>query len=59
MKQIHIRLTILVASSLSPMQQELFAAETIDVGARRELFVDDYLIDRLAGGGTCGAKNGM
>ncbi len=25
------------------------AAETIDIGARRELFVDDYLIDRLSG----------
>jgi len=27
----------------------LFAAEPIDVGSRRELFVDDYLIDKLDG----------
>ena len=49
MKQFLIRLTILVSSLLSPMLDEFLAAEPIDIGARRELFVDDYLIDRLVG----------
>jgi len=39
---------MLMLSALVPVTA-LFAAEPIDVGSRRELFVDDYLIDKLAG----------
>jgi len=49
MKQLLTRLTILVAGLLSPMLDELTAAEPIDIGGRLELFVDDYLIDRFGG----------
>ena len=44
-----LTLLILTASSLCPMLDELTAAESIDIGARRELLVDDYLIDRFVG----------
>ncbi len=40
-----VALTVLTVASLEAIQ----AAETVDVGSRRELFVDDYLIDRLEG----------
>jgi hypothetical protein len=49
MKQCLTLLTILVGSSLTPMLDELTAAEPIEIGARLELFVDDYLIDRFVG----------
>ena len=49
MKQCLTLVMTLVASSLTPMLDELTAAEPIDIGGRLELFVDDYLIDRFVG----------
>jgi len=50
MKQLHIHLTILIAGLLSSMLQELFAVEPIDIGSRLELFVDDFVIERMSDG---------
>ncbi len=49
MRQFVICLTILVTSSLSSTLNELVAAESIDIGTRCELFVDEYLIERMTG----------
>jgi hypothetical protein len=49
MKQVLIRLTILAACMLSPMLDELYAAEPIDVGSRKQLFIDDRFIESSAG----------
>ena len=43
MTRILIALSLLLVSAMSP------AAEPLDIGSRRELFVDDWLIDRFEG----------
>ena len=49
MKQLLICLTMLASCWLCTLAEELPAAEPIDIGSRRELFVDDYLVDRFVG----------
>ena len=50
MKPLAICLTILAAQALNSTRSALSAAEPIDVGDRRELFVDEHLIERMTGG---------
>ena len=44
-----VYLTVLAIGCLSANSRQSDATEPITIGSRRELFVDDYLIDRLAG----------
>ena len=48
MKQILFALTVLLLAPLAA----LHAANPIDIGSRRELMVDDYLVDALRGAAT-------
>lgn len=50
MKPLAICLTILAADGLNSACCELNAAEPFDIGTRRELFVDEHLIERMTGG---------
>jgi hypothetical protein len=46
----HICLAVVVAIAVPQLLAELDAAEPIDIGSRRELFVDEYLIERMTRG---------